>query len=82
MSETGRGEPWTKVNGVWQGDADSKIIITELPLPSDGILRETTPRFQLTQPNGKNEYYSPIGQILYEEDSKRKANHLQLFTQP
>ena len=53
VSSTGRGEPWTKVSGAWQGDADSNVLITE---DANG--------FQLIEANGVIERYSLTGQLL------------------
>ena len=55
---TGRGEPWIKVNGVWQGDADSKVMIVE-----------DTNGFTLTLANGAIENYDPNGRLSSETDT-------------
>lgn len=53
ISGAGRGEPWTKVGGTWQGDGDTRILITE---SVDG--------FTLTRPNGVVEAYNSDGQLI------------------
>lgn len=58
VSSRGRGEPWRKVNGVWQGDADSDVMITEAV---DG--------FTLTRNNGATEWYNLKGYIQSETDT-------------
>lgn len=55
VSGTGQGEPWTKTAGVWQGDADSDVLITE-----------NAAGFQLLRANGVIEHYSLTGQLLSE----------------
>jgi len=58
VSGTGRGESWVKVNGAWQGDADSKVAIVETPSS-----------FQLTKGDGALEVYNSVGQIVSITDS-------------
>ena len=58
ISESGRGEPWMKVNDIWQGDADSNILITE-----------TASGFQLTNSNGSIENYNLEGQLISSVDT-------------
>jgi YD repeat-containing protein len=57
-SSTGRSEPWEKINGVWQGDADSDLLITEV---TDGFL--------LTKTNGALEHYNLAGQLSSQTDT-------------
>lgn len=52
VSGRGRGEPWTKVNGQWQGDADTKVLLTE-----------TNSVYTLTKDNGDTETYNAAGQL-------------------
>ncbi len=59
ISSSGRGEVWTNVGGNWQGDADSKVMVSENG--SD---------FLLTRANGKTETYSATGSLLTEVSSK------------
>lgn len=58
VTGTGRGEPWTKVNSIWQGDADSEVLISE-----------TTNGFVLTKKAGSTETYDFSGQLLSETDT-------------
>jgi YD repeat-containing protein len=58
VSGTGRGEPWSKVGGNWQGDADSDFLISE-----------DTSGFQLTGANGAIEIYDLSGVLLSEIDT-------------
>ena len=58
VSSAGRGEPWEKVNGVWQGDSDSHVIITEVAIG-----------FELTKANGVIEHYNPSGRLLSMTDT-------------
>jgi len=53
ISGNGRGEPWIKNAGVWQGDADSDIAIVE-----------TSSGFELTRANNVVENYNSVGQLL------------------
>jgi len=57
---SGRGERWTKLNGVWQGDADSDYALNEQP---DGS-------FILTMNNGGKEFYDSTGKLQITEDSQ------------
>jgi YD repeat-containing protein len=54
IDATGRGEKWRRENGVWSGDSDSDIAITE----NNG--------FTLTKGTGHTEIYNSIGQIVSE----------------
>lgn len=58
ISSTGRGEPWTKSNGIWLGDADSDISIIE-----------DATGFTLTKANSATERYDLDGQIESETDT-------------
>jgi YD repeat-containing protein len=53
ISGTGKGKPWQKVNGVWEGNADYSVVISE-----------TIAGFQLMKHNGAFELYSANGTIL------------------
>ncbi len=53
ISGNGRGEPWTKIAGVWQGEPDSDIAIVE-----------TSSGFELTKANDVVETYNSFGQLL------------------
>jgi hypothetical protein len=57
-SGAGRSEPWEKTNGVWQGDADSDFLISEV---TDGFL--------LTKTNGALERYNLEGQLSSQADT-------------
>lgn len=57
-SGAGRSEPWEKINGVWQGDADSDFLISEV---TDGFL--------LTKTNGALERYNLEGQLSSQTDT-------------
>ena len=48
----GRGEPWQRINGVWQGDADSDIQLVE-----------DATGFSLIRDNAHTERYNLQGQI-------------------
>ncbi len=65
-SGSGRSEPWEKINGVWQGDADTDIIITE---QVDGFL--------LSKSNGAVENYSSSGQLLSQIDANGQQTQYQ-----
>ena len=58
VSGRGRGEWWTKANGLWQGDADSDVIIIE----------DANDDFTLTRANGVVEKYNASGRLLSETD--------------
>jgi len=53
ISGNGRGEPWTKTAGVWQGEPDSDVAIVE-----------TSSGFELTKANDVVETYNSFGQLL------------------
>ncbi len=55
---SGRSEPFAKSNGTWVGDADSKLLISEIPN-----------RYVLTLPNGNIETYSLTGKLTTEVDT-------------
>ncbi len=55
----GRGERWVKINGVWVGDPDTKLRITEDTTNSDIWVT-------VTFPNGDTENYDIYGNILSE----------------
>jgi len=55
ISETGRGESWVKIGGVWQADSDS-----------DYRLSETADGFEVTLINDAKENYNVFGQIMSE----------------
>lgn len=57
---SGRGEPWSKHNNVWQGDVDSDYALTE----------ETDGRFVLSLNKGGSETYSATGRLLSTFDAK------------
>lgn len=57
-SGSGRSEPWEKINGMWQGDADSDVSITE-----------TTGGFSLTRSNGSSENYNIAGRLRSQTDT-------------
>lgn len=52
VSSSGRGEPWKMINGIWVGEADSKISITEV----SGV-------YTLTKADGTVEKYNRIGAL-------------------
>ncbi len=58
----GRGETWTKVGGVWQGDADSDYLITE-----------TSAGFTVTLKRGDVHEYNLAGLLLSETDTQGKV---------
>lgn len=58
VTASGRGEPWQKVNGTWQGDADTKVTIVQ-----------TSTGFRLTHPNGNLEGYNTNGLLVVKEDT-------------
>ncbi len=58
----GRGETWTKVGGVWQGDADSDYLITE-----------TSTGFTVTLKRGDVHEYNLAGLLLSETDTQGKV---------
>ena len=55
---SGRSEPFAKSNGLWSGDADSKLLILEAPNS-----------YVLTLSNGNAEVYSLTGKLLSEVDT-------------
>jgi len=62
IAGNGRGEPWSKIAGVWQGDADSDIAIVE-----------TSTGFELTRANNVVESYNNFGQLLSITDTNGQA---------
>ncbi len=58
----GRGEPWKKVDGVWQGDADSDYLLTE-----------TSAGFTVTLKRGDVHEYNLAGLLLSETDTQGKV---------
>jgi len=65
-SGAGRSEPWEKINGAWQGDADSDLLITEV---ADGFL--------LTKTNGAIERYNLEGQLSSQTDTNGHQTQFQ-----
>ena len=59
---TGRGEPWTKVNGVWVGDADSDYLITE-----------SASGYTVTLKRGDIHEHDLSGRLLSETDTQGKV---------
>lgn len=58
VSQTGRGEPWSKQSGDWVGDVDTDFIVTE-----------TTSGFTVTKQNDAYENYNGNGQLISETDT-------------
>ena len=67
VSGTGRGEPWVKVNGLWQGDPDSDYLITQF---SSGF-------YQVTYANGSIDDYNRDGRLISITDAN---GHQILYT--
>ncbi len=62
VEQSGRGDPWSKVNGVWESDIDS-----------DYILVETTTGFTVTGKRGDVMEYDLEGRLLSETDTQGKT---------
>ena len=58
---TGRGEPWTKDNGIWIGDDDSDYLVTE-----------SISGYTITLKQGDLHQYNASGQLLSETDTQGK----------
>jgi len=58
ISKSGRGEPWSKVGGVWRGDADSELILEQI-----------NEQFIVTYPNERTETYDANGRLLVQASS-------------
>ena len=58
VSKSGKGEPWSRVNGQWQGDLDTDLIVEQ-----DGS------QFTVTYPNDRSERYNANGQLEMQTDS-------------
>ncbi len=57
VSSTGRGEVWNFTSGVWVGDQDSPLLLTQ-----------NASSYTLIKPTGDVEIYDLTGRILTEED--------------
>ena len=62
-SGTGRGEPWRKLDGVWQGDADSDYLVAETA--TDG--------FTVTDSHDNVSEYDSAGRLLSETDAQGRS---------
>lgn len=58
VSPAGRGAQWQKVNGAWQGDADSKVI-----------LAETATGYRVTLSNTAFDDYNLAGKLVTQTDT-------------
>ena len=58
VSPAGRGEQWKKINGVWQGDADTKVSLVE-----------TTTGYRVTLANTAFDDYNAAGQLVSQTDT-------------
>ncbi len=58
VSEKGRGERWSKVTGIWIGDADSDVKV-----------ESTSTGYILSKQNGSVDEYSMFGRLISETDT-------------
>ncbi len=63
VEKSGRGDPWRKVNDVWESDVDS-----------DYILAETTTGFTVTAKRGDVMEYDLEGRLLSQTDTQGKTS--------
>ena len=61
IRDNGRGEPWRRESGIWQGDTDSDLI-----------LEQTASGFTLLKNDGSQERYDASGKLLADIDAQGK----------